>query len=134
MTTMNPSQPLRLLLLICVAFFLCMGIAHFFGIKVPVLFVYYDTPFYAYQDRIISFSLVSYACLFFAASRDRAIVPLALVALWVTVLGLSYVNQSAELAEVLETQVTTIYWLQTAAFAGLAVVLTFLTLRERKNP
>lgn len=33
-----------------VVYFSCMAFAHFFGIKVPVLFVYYDTPYYAYQD------------------------------------------------------------------------------------
>ncbi len=38
-----------------VAYFVAMAIAHWVGFKVPVLFIYYDTPYYAYQDKIISF-------------------------------------------------------------------------------
>ena len=128
---MAPSPILKTLLLICVAFFLCMGAAHLLGLKVPVLFIYFDTPFYAYQDRIISFTLVTYAALFFAASRDRAVVPFALISIWATVIGLAYINQSSELAEVLNGSSTTIYWLQTAALAALAVVLTGLFMKER---
>lgn len=128
---MAPSPILRMLLLVCVVFFLCMGVAHFLGLKVPVLFVYFDTPFYAYQDRIISFTLATYAALFFVASRDRAVVPFALTSIWATVIGLAYINQSSELAEVLGGRSTTIYWLQTAALAALAAVLTGLFMKER---
>ena len=130
---MAPGQPLRLMLHIFVVFFLCMGAAHFFGLKVPLLFIYYDNLFYAYQDRIISFTLVTYALLFLAASRHRVVVPYALVSVWVTVAGLAYINQSAELAASLEGQGTGIYWLETAALGGLALVLTLLALKERKN-
>ncbi|MEM8822538.1 MAG: hypothetical protein AAGF30_02915 [Pseudomonadota bacterium] len=49
-----PSTLLRGLLLICVAFFVCMGLAHFFGLKWPILFVSWDTPVYAYQDKTIA--------------------------------------------------------------------------------
>ena len=131
---MPPNTPLRLMLLICVAFFASMATAHFLGLKWPVLFVYYDTPYYAYQDRIIAFTLVSYAILFFAAARERVVVPYALVSIWVTILGLSYINLSPELHEVLiPTQGTGIYWLITASFAGLAFVLTMLWHQERKT-
>jgi hypothetical protein len=128
---MAPSPVLKTLLLVCVVFFLCMGAAHFLGLKVPVLFIYFDTPFYAYQDRIISFTLVTYAALFFVASRDRAVVPFALISIWATVIGLTYINQSSELAEVLGGRPTTVYWLQTAALAALAAVLTGLFIKER---
>jgi len=126
-----PSKLLRGLILLVTAFFLSMATAHFFGLKYPLLFVYYDTPYYAYQDRIIAITLVSYAILMFAASRHRLVLPYALVALWVTIFGLSYINLSSELALVLTGQSTVVYWLQTGAFAGLAVVLTFLTVKEK---
>ncbi|MEM9048711.1 MAG: hypothetical protein AAGC92_08330 [Pseudomonadota bacterium] len=130
-----PSTLLRALLLICVAFFLCMGMAHFIGLKWPVLFVYFDTPYYAYQDRIISFTLITYAALFFAASRHRVMVPYALISIWGTVAGLAYVNVSpalaAALAEMTEGAGTLLYWAQTGAFGGLAIILTLLFLRER---
>ena len=96
------SRPLRYGLLAGVAYFCCMAVAHFFGIKLPLLFVYYDTPFYAYQDKIISFAVVSYAALFYSAARRRAVVPAALFVLAVTVLGLASVNMSSALESVLE--------------------------------
>ena len=124
-------QLLRLGLLACVAYFACMSVAHFFGIKAPLLFVYYDTPFHAYQDKIISFAVVSYIGLFLAASRDIKVVPIALAVLAVTVLGLAAVNMSEALASVLaEGQSTWPYWLQTALFAGIWLVLTALYLRR----
>ena len=98
-----------------------MAVAHFFGLKVPLLFVYYDVPFHAYQDKIISFAVVAYACLFASAARERSVVPAALLALAVTVLGLSAVNVSDALASVLDGRSTQAYWLQTALFAGYLV-------------
>ena len=49
---------LHFALLAGVAYFCAMAVAHFFGIKWPLLFVYYDVPFHAYQDKIISFAVV----------------------------------------------------------------------------
>lgn len=122
---------LRLGLLACVAYFVAMSIAHFLGIKVPILFVYFDTPFYAYQDKIISFAVVSYIGLFYAASRDIGTVPIALAVLGVTVLGLVSVNMSDALASVLgEGQSTWAYWAQTAMLAGIWGVLLVLYLRR----
>ena len=128
-----PSALLRALLLVCVAFFLCMGLAHFSGLKWPVLFVYFDTPYYAYQDKIISFTLITYMSLFFAASRHLVVVPYALISIWGTVLGLTAVNRSSALNSVLAGQGTLLYWLQTASFAALAAILTLLYLREKET-
>ncbi|WP_417524438.1 hypothetical protein [Marinovum sp.] len=124
-------QLLRFGLLALVAYFVCMAIAHFFGIKVPILFVYYDTPFYAYQDKIISFAVLSYVGLFYAAARDIKVVPIALAVLGMTALGLASVNMSDALASVLaEGQSTWPYWAQTGMIAGLWVILTALYLRR----
>ena len=124
-------QLLRLGLLGCVVYFVAMAAAHFFGIKVPVLFVYYDTPFYAYQDKIISFSVISYVGLFYAASRDIKIVPIALAVLGLTALGLASVNMSEALASVLfDGQSTAPYWAQTGMIAVIWLVLTVLYLRR----
>ena len=127
----TPTPLLRSLLLICVAFFVCMGLAHFFGLKWPVLFVYWDTPFYAYQDKIIAFTLITYCALFLGAARHRVMVPYALVSIWGTVLGLALVNLSDALAQVLSGNGTLPYWLITGVFAALAAVLTALWARDR---
>jgi len=110
-----------------------MAVAHYFGIKQPLLFVYYDTPFYAYQDKIISFAVVSYVALFYSAAKQRTVVPAALVVLGVTVLGLASIRMSDALASVLqEGQSTTPYWIQTGLIAMYFTVLLVLYLRDKK--
>lgn len=121
---------LRFALLAGVAYFCAMAVAHFFGIKWPLLFVYYDVPFHAYQDKIISFSVVSYACLWWSAARERSVMPAVLVALGVTVAGLAAVNLSDALASVLNGRSTQAYWWQTALFAGYWVMLFVLNRSE----
>jgi len=117
-----------------VSYFCCMAVAHYFSIKVPVLFVYYDTPFYAYQDKIISFAVGAYIALFYSASQHRSVALSAIIVLAVTVLGLSSINISEALASVLkEGQSTTPYWLQTCAISLYLVVLLALYIKDGKN-
>lgn len=111
---------------------LLTGVAYYFGIKQPLLFVYYDTPFYAYQDKIISFAVIAYIGLFYAASRQREVVPVALWVLGITVLGLTSVNLSDDLASVLRDDQSTLpYWLQTGLLAGYFWLLLGLYARAR---
>jgi hypothetical protein len=117
-----------------VAYFCCMAVAHFFGLKYPLLFVYYDVPYHAYQDKIISFAVVAYVCLFATAARQRAVVPAALVSLAVTVAGLALVNGSAALASVLDGRPTTAYWIQTGLIAGYLAWLLVFYLRSAREP
>jgi len=125
------SKLTRYAFLAGVAYFCCMAFAHFFGLKVPVLFVYYDTPYYAYQDKIISFAVCAYAALFHAASRHRAVARNAIVVLALTVLGLSAVNLSDDLDSVLsEGQSKLPYWLQTGAIAIYFIALLVLYIRD----
>jgi hypothetical protein len=121
-----PPVLLRLALWAGAAYFCCMAVAHFFGLKYPLLFVYYDVPFYAYQDKIISFAVVAYICLFVNAALDRSAVPSAIVALGVTVLGLSAVNGSDALVTVLDGRSTRAYWMQTGLIALYFVLLLVL--------
>lgn len=121
---------LDLSLLAGVAIFSSMAVAHFLGLKIPLLFIYYDTPFHAYQDKIISFCLVTYACFLYAATKHNAIMPMVLVALSVTVLGLAAINVSDALASVLDGRSTLIYWAETGVFA---VYLGWLFLCHRSS-
>ena len=117
------------------AYFVCMAIAHFFVIKVPVLFVYYDTPFHGYQDKIISFAVCAYVALFYSASKHRDVAFTAIIVLGLTALGLSAVNVSEALISTLAVDQSTLpYWLQTAAIAIYLAVLVVLYLRDGKNP
>lgn len=115
-------------------YFCFMAIAHFFGIKVPVLFVYFDTPFYAYQDKIISFAVCAYIALFYSASQHRAVALNAIIVLAITFIGLSSVNMSEALYSVLaEDQSTLPYWLQTVAIGSYLFVLVGLYVLDGKE-
>jgi len=128
------SPLLKYALLAGVVYFCCMAVAHYFGFKQPLLFVYYDTPFYAYQDKIISFAVVSYIALFYTAARQRAVVPAVLFVLGATVLGLASINVSDALAVVLEEGQSTLpYWIQTGLLAVYFIVLLVLYLRNREE-
>ncbi len=117
-----------------VVYSFCMAVAHFFGIKVPILFVYYDTPFYAYQDKVISFAVCAYIGLFYSAAQSRSIALNAIIVLAVTVLGLASVNLSNALASVLKDGQSTLpYWLQTAVIASYLIVLIIFYIKDRKN-
>ena len=108
-------------------YFCCMAMAHFFGLKLPLLFVYYDTPYYAYQDKIISFSVVAYIALFIGASKHRDIALYAIIVMAITTLGLAYVNLSSALKNVMSADNATLpYWLQTIAIACYTAVLGLL--------
>ena len=116
------------------AYFVCMAVAHFFGIKVPILFVYYDTPFYEYQDKIISFAVCAYVALFYSAAKHRDVALVAIVVLALTLFGLSAINMSDALASVLtDAQSTVPYWLQTGAIGFYLVVLVALYIKDGKN-
>jgi hypothetical protein len=128
------SQLTKIAFLSGAAYFCCMATAHFFSIKVPILFVYYDTPFYAYQDKIISFAVFAYIALFYSASRHRAVALNAIIVLAITVIGLAFVNTSSDLSSVLqEGQSTLPYWLQTGAIAGYLILLLVLYVKDSKN-
>ena len=128
------SQVTRYAFLLGATYFVFMALAHFFGLKVPVLFIYYDTPFHAYQDKIISFAVCAYVALFYSAARHRDVALSAIIVLALTVAGLCAVNVSGALASVLEAgQSTFPYWLQTGAIAFYLAVLVLLYVRDRKD-
>ena len=121
------SKLLKFSLLFGCLYFVCMSVAHFFGIKVPILFVYFDTEYFAYQDKIISFAVTAYIALFYLASKDRKNVPVALIVLGITTLGLTSINLSPQLKVAMTSGQTLLpYWLETAFIASYLVVLTVL--------
>jgi transcriptional regulator of nitric oxide reductase len=110
-----------------------MAIAHFFSIKLPILFVYYDVPFHAYQDKIISFCVVTYSIFFYGAYQNRVLAPYAILSMIATVLGLSLINFSGDLKSVLNGGTTTMYWLQTGMIALILVWLAVFYMRAKKS-
>ena len=127
------SKVTRIAFLAGAVYFTCMAAAHFFGFKIPVLFVYFDTPFYAYQDKIISFAVCAYIALFILAARSRSNAPAAITVLAITAIGLSAVNLSPDLTDLLTAkQSTTPYWLQTGMISGYVILLCVLYFKDGK--
>ena len=115
-------------LAVCTVYFICMSAAHFFSVKYPILFIYWDTPFYAYQDKIISFCAALYAALFYEAFADpEHLSGLAARSMLITTIGLSLVNISDELNQVLDPTKNNImfYWAQTVFISLIGLWLTF---------
>jgi hypothetical protein len=128
------SRATKYAFLVGSAYFCCMAAAHFFSIKVPVLFVYYNTPFYAYQDKIISFAVCAYIALFYCAAQHRDVARYAIIVLGLTVAGLGVVNASDALASAMTKDQTTLpYWLQTAAIGLYLIVLIALYVKDGNN-
>jgi hypothetical protein len=61
----------RTLLFICAVYFIAVSIAHQLGLKVPMLFVFYNIPSERYQDLIISFLSLGWAMLFGIGFFDK---------------------------------------------------------------
>jgi protein-S-isoprenylcysteine O-methyltransferase Ste14 len=66
------------------------------------------------------------------AALDRSVVPAAIVALGVTVLGLSAVNGSDALETVLGGRTTIFYWMQTGFIALYLILLVVLYAAGRR--
>jgi hypothetical protein len=122
-----PTGLLSLALHTNVAYFVAMSAAHWVGLKVPVLFIYYNTPFHAYQDKIISFCAGTYAILNLAATRHRVVVPYVISSLALTTVGLAAITASDDLRKVLPAGASTgAYWLQTGIIGALTGTLAML--------
>jgi hypothetical protein len=67
---MKSVTMLKWLLLIGAVYFLAGAVVHMLRMKIPLLFVYFDVPSYAYQDRIISFLMFGWSTFLFMVSRD----------------------------------------------------------------
>jgi hypothetical protein len=91
---------LRWLLLAGALYFLAVASVHMLGIKIPVLYVYYSAPSYAYQDRIIAFLAFGWSLFISVASRDpmknRNAVKAILVAGLGAIFGLNVINNTTD--------------------------------------
>jgi hypothetical protein len=107
-------------------YFLAISIAHLLGVKVPGLFIYYDVPSYAYQDRIISFLSFGWAALFYVAAKDLRVTKIVLIASFVGLAGLANINYSTNFSEIVPDVSVTPFWGQTALLGLYIGWLTYL--------
>ena len=122
-------------LLVGSAYFLGVAVAHMFGIKIPGLFVYFDVPSYAYQDRIISFLAFGWSVFLFTAFTDpvkqSSLVRAILVSGAAAVVGLSVVNLVTDFHALSPSASVHVFWIETLGLFGYLVWLAVLHLRSR---
>lgn len=112
-------------------YFFLVSAAHMFNIKVPVLFIYFNMPSYAYQDKIISFLAFGWAMFLysgFAGVKKNA--------LWLTkyillagsgaIIGLCIINTETNFNELAGGVKPFIFWIEALFLFGYLVWLTIL--------
>ncbi len=117
------------------AYFLGIAVAHMFGVKIPGLFVYFNVPSHAYQDRIISFLAFGWSVFLFTAFTDpvkqRSLVRAILVSGAVAVGGLSLVNSVTDFQTLSPSANVRVFWMETLGLLGYLVWLGVFHYRSR---
>jgi hypothetical protein len=131
---------LKWLLLVGAAYFLAVAIAHMIRIKIPMLFVYYNLPSYAYQDSIISYLSFGWSIFLFTASIDpmknRHSVKAILGAGLIAIFGLNVINQVTDfhaLSPDIDPAVFRIEVLVLSAYEAMLIIFYYLAKREKEN-
>lgn len=117
------------------AYFFCIAVAHFFGIKVPGLFIYYNIPSLQYQDNIIAFLAFGWAVFFYNSAKYPVLTGSAVQSALVAILGLVYINLTTDFAVLAHDVVTTPFWVQVGLLAGYVLwLMTFCQRVRASNP
>jgi hypothetical protein len=122
-------------------YFFLVSAAHFFEIKWPGVFVYFNVESFQYQNKIISLLAFGWATYFYASTR---FIPLGLIqeilfpviAGALAILVLSYTNLTQEISRLSADQGTLQYWLGTLFLLVYWLVLFSLwlwALREQQS-
>jgi hypothetical protein len=115
---MNSARILRRSLLAGAAYFAAVATVHTLGIKLPLLYVYYNVPSHAYQDHIIGLLAFGWAVFLLAAAGDplheRRLTRAVLVAGAGAVAGLALINATTDFAALGAGLDTRVFWLETA--------------------
>jgi len=79
-------------------YFLLMSTAHSIGLKVPLLFIYFNVPSYAYQDKIIALLTFGWSIFFFIAGRTllRPLIIGILISGFAAIAMLTFINVSTD--------------------------------------
>jgi len=109
-------------------YFFLVGIVHLLGTKIPPLFIYFNVPSLAYQDRIIAVLALGWGVFFLAGFSEvrqgrRGLVPYLLVAGTLAVAGLFLNNAMTDFTALSTITTPLAYWIQVG---GLLVYLVWL--------
>ena len=132
---MNNKFMLKILLFAGFAYFFAMAAAHMVGWKIPGLFIYFDIPSYAYQDRIISVLAMGWSLFFLQSglnpARNRSTVRTILTAGLLALVGLSINTAGLDFSLLNPQASVTVIWIQIAALFIYLLLLTVAYKRYR---
>jgi hypothetical protein len=118
-------------------YFLAVSAAHLLGLKVPLLFVYYNVPSYSYQDKIISFLSFGWSAFLYSASRDpiknRSATKAILIAGIAAIFGLHMINGTTDFYALSRDIHPLVFALETfglSIYVGVLIFFYFLATRE----
>jgi len=98
-------------------YFFAVAAVHLLGLKVPGLYVYFDVPSHAYQDRIISFLCFGWSVFLFAAFlnpiKNIDLMKAILIAGAGAVVGLGVINITADFRGLGQNINVSTYWVET---------------------
>ncbi len=128
----SPERILSWLLFAGAAYFLGIAIVHMIGVKIPFLFIYFNVPSYAYQDRIISFFAFGWSVFLYTAARKPSDqLPLLsgiITSGVVAIIALSIINSQTNFDELDPSINPWIFWLETGLL--LIYLLAIIGLRN----
>lgn len=117
-------------------YFALVALAHMSGVKFPLLFVYFNVPSNAYQDKIIAFMTFGWAMFFFTTARNplrhMQFVRASVFAGICAVAALAYINLSTDFAALSKDIATWPFWLETLLLALIVAWLYGLYIRVQK--
>jgi hypothetical protein len=104
-------------------YFFLVTVAHAINLKIPGLFIYFNVPSYAYQNKIISGLSIGWSVFLFTAfiTLSKSVIKSIIIAGAVILIMLIYINCSTDFKSLsssinvnvfhLETGILFIYWL-----------------------
>jgi hypothetical protein len=134
----NPEILLKWSLLAGSIYFLLVAFAHFLGIKIPGLYIYFDIQSHAYQDRIIAF--LSFGWCMFLYSGYQLVrsgytrqVRYLLLAGILAIISLMLINNSSEIKLIAPVKSRWVYMLETLILFLYTLWLVILYVKSRKK-
>jgi hypothetical protein len=117
-------------------YFILISIVHLIGLKIPVLYIYFNVPSHAYQDKITAFLSFGWAVFFIQVSQDPQkyihVVRTILIAGLAAILILSYINLSTNFYDLSPNINITPFWIQVGILT-LYLIWLFIYYRRVKS-
>ena len=119
-------------------YFLLVSVVHAVGLKIPGLYIYYNVPSYAYQDRVISFLVFGWSVFFFLTAKSPALsqIKSILIMGFAAIIMLAFINLQTDFAAFSVAMDTTVFHAQVGILFlyWFWLLAGYLKLKHEKGP